>query len=165
VTFELPEGAARGVLQVVSGSDVAEIPLDLRTTSAASSVDTADVGDALSRAQVFRVSTDPVTLAGGNVSYTLDRMIARRFVNTLRIIATVRAANNGRYPWHFSSGAIRLLVDGQPLAPFDSPNAAVEPSSATSGDFLFDVPPSTRRVLLRVTEPRTDAPFDLPSPQ
>ena len=165
VTFDVPKGAARGSLQVVSGDVIAEIPLDLKTTGAASAVDSPDAGDALSRAQIARVVTHPLALTGGGVAYTLDRMIARRFVNTLRIIATVRAVNNGPYPWHFGSGAIRLLVEGQPFAPFDSPNAAVDPSSATAGDFVFDVPPSTRRVLLRVTDPRVDTPFDLSSLQ
>ena len=165
LTFDLPKEAMRGSLQVVSGQVIAEIPLDLKTTGAASSVDSSDAGDALSRAQIARVITQPLTLTDGGITYTLDRMIARRFVNTLRIIATVRAMNNGRYPWHFGSGAIRLLVDGQPFAPFDSPNAAVDPSSATAGDFIFDVAPSTRRVLLRVTDPGVDTSFDLPSPQ
>ena len=165
LTFDLPKDVARGSLQVISRDAIAEIPLDLKTTGAASSVDSPDTGDALSRAQIARVITHPLALTDGNVTYTLDRMIARRFVNTLRIIATVRAVNNGRYPWHFGSGAIRLLVDGQPFAPFDSPNAAVNASSAATGDFIFDVPPSTRRVLLRVTDPRVDRSFDLPSPR
>ncbi len=165
LTFDLPKEVARGSLQVISRDVIAEIPLDLKTTGAPSSVESPDAGDALSRAQIARVVTHPLALAGGDVTYTLDRMIARRFVNTLRIIATVRAVNNGRYPWHFGSGAIRLLVNGQSFAPFGAPNAAVDPSSTADGDFIFDVPPSTRRVLLRVTDPRVDTSFDLSSPQ
>ncbi|HUP39443.1 MAG TPA: toll/interleukin-1 receptor domain-containing protein [Vicinamibacterales bacterium] len=165
VTFDLPKEVARGSLQVISRDVIAEIPLDLKTTGAPSGVESPDVGDALSRTQIARVITHPLALTGGNVTYTLDRMIARRFVNTLRIIATVRAVNNGRYPWLFGSGAIRLLANGQSFAPFGAPNAAVDPSSAAEGDFIFDVPPSTRRVLLRVTDPRVDRWFDLPLPQ
>jgi hypothetical protein len=165
LTFDLPKGVARGSLRVLSRNVIAEIPLDLKTTGAPSSVDLPDAGDALSGAQIARVITHPLALTGGDVTYTLDRMIVRRFVNTLRIIATVRAVNNRRYPWHFGSGAIRLLVNGQSFAPFGAPNAAVDPSSAAEGDFIFDVPPSTRRVLLRVTDPRVDTSFDLPSPE
>ena len=103
----------------------AEIPLELKAVAAPSSVDNADAGDALSRAQVVRVSQDAVALGEGKeLSYTLVSMIARRFVNTLRIIATVRVANNSPYPWHFGTDAIRLLVDGRPVAPVIAPNSA-----------------------------------------
>jgi hypothetical protein len=165
LTFDLPKGVAHGSLQVISRDVIAEIPLDLKTTGEPSSVESPDAGDALSRAQIARVVTHPLALAGGDVTYTLDRMIARRFVNTLRIIATVRAVNNGRYPWHFGSGTIRLLVNDQSFAPFGAPNAAVDPSSAADGDFIFDLAPSTRRVVLRVTDAKVDTSFDLPSPQ
>ena len=165
ITFQLPAGAARGTLQVVDQNAIAEIPLDLNATNAPSVVDTADTGDALSRAHVVRVTRDPVALAAGDVGYTLDRLTARRFTNTLRIVATVRVANNGQYPWLFDSRAIRLLIDGQLFAPFESPVVAVEPSSATSGDFLFNVPPPTRRVTVRVVETKAEAAFDLPFPQ
>ena len=94
-------------------------------------------------------------------------MIARRFVNTLRIIATVRVTNSSPYPWHFGTDAIRLLVDGQPVAPVIAPNSLVAASFAMSGDYVFDAPPAVQRVVLRVTSvPGADVAFDLlpPSP-
>lgn len=163
IAFQIPAGAARGTLQVVDQNAIAEIPLDLSATNAPSVVDAADTGDALSRAHVVRVTRDPVALVAGDVAYTLDRLTARRFTNTLRIIATVRVANNGQYPWLFDSRAIRLVVEGQMFAPFESPAAVVEPSSATSGDFLFNVPPQTRRVTVRAVEPKAESAFDVPS--
>ena len=165
VSFALPAGTERGALQIVVQDAVIEIPLELKTADAPSRVDTADTGDALSRAQVVRVTTQPVPLATGDVGYTLERMIARRFTNTLRIVVTVRVANNGRYSWLFDSRVIRLLAEGQLVAPFEYPVTVVEPSSTTSGDFLFDVPRTARRVIVRVEEPKAEAAFDLPSVQ
>ena len=165
ITFQLPAGAARGTLQVVDQNAIAEIPLELNATNAPSLVDTADTGDALSRAHVVRVTREPVALVSGDIGYTLDRITARRFTNTLRIIATVRVSNNGQHPWLLDSRAIRLLIEGQLFAPFEYPVMVVEPSSATSGDFLFNVPPPTRRVTVRAVEPKAEAAFDLPSPQ
>jgi hypothetical protein len=165
ISFDIPAATERGVLQIVVQDRVIEIPLDLKITSVPSSVDTADTGDALSHAQIAAVTAKPVPIEGGDVDYTIDRIIARRFTNALRIIATVRAANNGRYQWYFGSSAIRLVVDGQPLAPFESPETVVEPSSSVSGDFQFDLPPGTRRIIVRVTEPKAEAAFELPFPQ
>jgi hypothetical protein len=165
ISFDLPAAMERGVLQIVVQDTVIEIPLDIKITNAPSSVDTVDTGDALSRAQVMAVATKPVSIEGGDVDYTLERVIARTFTNTLRIIVTVRAANNGRYQWYLGSSALRLVVDGQPLAPFDTPETVVEPSSSASGDFQFDVPSRTRRLTVRVTEPKAESAFDLPFAQ
>jgi TIR domain len=164
ITFKVPAGSALAALRVVVQGVAAEIPLELSGVDDPSRVDIADTGDALSRAQVIRVARDAVSLVDGkDVSFTLAEMIARRFVNVLRIVATIRVNNGGPYPWHFGSDAIRLVVDGQPIAPVINPNALVAASSATSGDFAFDVPPAATRVVLRVTSvPGSDRPFDLP---
>ncbi len=164
ITFDLPAGAARAALRVVGRFTTAEIPIELKAASGPSSVDNADTGDALSRAQVVPVSRDAVTLSEGKeISYTLVSMIARRFVNTLRIMATVRVANSGLYPWHFGTDAIRLLVDGRPVAPVIAPNSLLAASFTMSGDYVFDVPPAVQRVVLRVTSvPGADVAFDLP---
>ena len=108
---------------------------------------------------------DAVPLAEGReISSTLQALTARRFVNTLRIIATVRVTNNGSYPWLFGADAIRLVVGGQAILPIESPNAVVAAAAAMSGDCIFDVPPSTTRVVLRVIgQPSVDVPFDVPS--
>ena len=115
-----------------------------------------DAGDALSRAQVVRVTTG-CCRAGRWRCQLYARRDDRAPLREYALDHRDRSCGEQR-PVSlelFSSGAIRLLVAGQPLAPFDSPNAVVEPSSATAGDFIFDVPPSTRRVLLRVVEPES----------
>jgi len=165
ITFDLPAGAIRAALRVVGSYATAEIPLDLKGVATPSSVDKADPGDALARAQVVSVSRDPIALVDGKeISYTLVSMIARRFVNTLRIFATIRVANNGTYPWHFGPDAIRLLVDGHPVAAVIAPNSLVAASFATSDDYVFDAPPAVQHVVLRVTGVSgADVAFDLPS--
>jgi hypothetical protein len=164
ITFDVPAGAVRAALRVIGPSATAEIPLELGGGAAPSSVDNPDTGDALSRAQVVRVAREAVALVDGKeISYTLVSMIARRFVNALRIIATVRVANRGPYPWHFGADAIRLLVDGQPVAPVIAPNSLAAAAFTMSGDYVFDVPPAVQRVVLRVTSvPGADVAFDLP---
>jgi TIR domain len=163
VTFDLPEGAARGTLQVVAQSVTAEIPLDLETTDLPSSVENPDSGDALSRAHVVRITTDAVALVKGkDFSYTLERLVARRFVNTVRVIATIRVSNHGPYSWYFGPDAIRIVIDGQPLVASTWPDVLVPGASAMTGDFVFDAPPSTARVTLRVAAPQAEMAFDLP---
>jgi TIR domain len=162
IAFELPAGTARGTLQLVAQNVIAEIPLDLTTTDAPSGVDKVDAGDALSRAQVARVTTDAVPLAKGqDFSYTLERLVARRFVNTLRVIATIRVSNHGPYPWYFGPDAIRIAIDGQPLIASTWPDVLVPGVSAMTGDFVFDTPPSTARITLRVAAPQAEMAFDL----
>jgi hypothetical protein len=81
-------------------------------------------------------------LSGPEGSFTLVSAIARRFVNSLRVIASVRMLNKGRYPALFSSGAVRLLADGQPTAPWKAPSDAVNFDTMSTSDFVFDVAPA-----------------------
>ena len=98
-----------------------------------------------------------------NPPETVTRATIRRFVNALRIIVNIRMTNRGQFPRYFGGSAFRVLVDGQATAPVDGPNEAVASNSDASGDFVFDVPPATRHVILRVIEGSTaDVPLDLP---
>jgi hypothetical protein len=164
VRFDVPAGIARAVLQVAGTSRVAELPLDLITTGL-SEVDRVDPGDALSRAQVVRLVRDAQPLVGGReITSTLSALTARRFVNTLRIIAAVRVTNNSSYPWLFGADAIRLVVEGQAIAPVEFPSDVVAAAASMSGDFTFDAPPSTTRGALRATgPPQVDVPFEVVS--
>ena len=164
VTFEVPSAATEATLRVMSGDDTAEVPLDLRPTGASPTVDTMDTSDALSRAIVAPLvqSARPVG-SGKEVSYTLASATARRFANTLRIFLDVRMTNHGRYPSAFSADAIRLLADGQLTPPFEGPNDVVQPEATAAGTYVFDIPPSVRRIVLRLTaEPRVELALDLP---
>jgi hypothetical protein len=165
VTFAVPPDADRAMLQIAGRGPEAAIPLDITNAGGTSSVDIADSGDALSRAQVFRIVREPITLvARKSINYDLVSMTGRRFVNAIRIIATIRAQNRGRYPWAFGSDALRVLSDGQLLAPYESPNIAIDGLSSGVGDFIFDLPPSARRIVLQVPSvPGAAMPFDLPA--
>ena len=164
--FPIPVGTAEATLEIANQDAVARIPLDLRPSGAASRVDTPDSGDALSRADVVRLTTDATALTSGKgVRYTLVSLTVRRFVNVLRIVADIRFVNTGPYPAHFSRDALRVIVDNQPIAPFDGPNQAVDGDSTANGAYVVDVPPSTRHFGLRVSgAPAAPLRFDVPGP-
>jgi hypothetical protein len=75
----------------------------------------------------------------------------RRFANTIRIIVTVRIANSGRYSRSSGDLVLRLAHGGDVSAPVAAPNDVIEAASTASGDSVFEVPPTTREVVLRAT--------------
>ena len=104
-------------------------------------------------------------IAGTEIGYTLTGATARRFVNALRLVLNFRVSNRSPYPRFFGTSSVRLLVDGQATAPVDGSNQGVASNSEASADVIFDVPPSARTLILRVTEPGSmaEVPLDLPS--
>jgi hypothetical protein len=165
VRFDLPAKTTDAVLRVIGQDGVAELPLDLRSIGTPSDVDKPDTTDALSRAVFVRVTREPRPLVTGKpVDYTLVSATMRRFVNTLRVVATVRVANHGRYPFLFGTDVIRLVVDGQATAPTRGPSEAVSSDTTASADFVFDLPPSVGKVSLVVQgESTADVPLELPA--
>jgi hypothetical protein len=151
VTFDVPREGSGALLQVSSAYRTAELPIDLTPKNSDSQVDIEDAGEPRSGARVFQLITNPRTLVTGKeISYTLVSASARRFVNTLRIVVNLRMTNQGRYPALFGFDAARLLVAGQPTAPSRGPNEVVAADASATGEFVFDVPPATSRVGLRV---------------
>jgi hypothetical protein len=166
IRFQLPTETREAVLKVRIQAAAADLPLNLSSTGAPAETDRADTGDALSRAILAPLVSEPRPLiAGTEIGYTLTRATTRRFVNALRIVFTVRMTNRNQFPLYFGSSAFRLLVDGQAAAPVDGPNQAVASNADASADVVFDVPPSTRTVMLRVSDRGSTAevPFDLSS--
>jgi TIR domain-containing protein len=166
IRFQLPAGTREAVLRVRIQAATAELPLDLSSTGRPAETDRADTGDALSRAILAPLVSEPRPLvAVTEIEYSLTRATARRFVNALRIVVNIRMTNRSQIPRYFGSSGFRLLVDGQATAPVDGPNLGVASNSNASGDVTFDVPPSARTVILRVTEQGAvaEVPFDLPS--
>jgi hypothetical protein len=164
VAFQVPDDSTSVVLRVLGMGMPAELSLDLHPTDAASSVDSVDTRDPLARAEVITLTRDARPIGGGNeISYTLTSATARRFVNTLRIVANLRVTNNSRYPMLFGSGTARLIADGQATAPIEAPNEAVAGNATAAGAFVFDLPPATRKAALRVIgESPAELPLDLP---
>ena len=58
---------------------------------------------------------------------------------------------------------LRLLADNQLLAPFREPNEILQPATDQSVDYVFDLPASVTRVVLRanVRESTAELPLDL----
>jgi hypothetical protein len=151
VTFDIPREGTAAVLQVSSANRTAELPIDLTPKNSDSVVDLDNTGDPQSGARVLQLVQDPrPVVTGKEIGYTLVSASARRFVNALRIVVNLRMTNQGRYPALFGSDAARLLVNGQPTAPSRGPNEVVAADASATGEFVFDVPPSTRRAGLRV---------------
>ena len=167
IRFQLPTATRKAVLKVrIQAAATAELPLDLSSTGRPAETDLPDTGDALSRAILATIISAPRPLiAGTDVAYTLTRATTRRFVNALRIVVNVRMTNRSRSPRYFGGSAFRLLADGQATAPVDGPNQVVASDADASGDVVFDVPPSTRTAILRVTDGGSTAEvsFALPS--
>jgi hypothetical protein len=166
IRFKLPAEAPAAVLRVQIQSATAELPLDLSATGRPAESDRPDTGDALSRAILAPLVDEPRPVIGGRqIGYTLTKATARRFVNAIRIIVNIRMTNRSHIPRAFQSSGFRLLVDGQATAPVDGPNLAVAANSDASADVVFDVPPSARTVMLRVTEEGSvaEVPLDLSS--
>ena len=167
VRFDVPAGANSAVLKVrlLSGG-TAEVPLDLRPTGGEGETDRPDTRDARSQAILAALVREPRVLASGKeIAYTLRSATARRFVNAIRIVFDVHVANRGVSPIAFVGGSFRLVVDGQLMGPVDGPSQVVASNSDGSGDVVFDVPLSTQRMQLRVTDPNTtgEVALDLPS--
>lgn len=144
ITFEAPASARKAVLQVVQQTDIAEVPLDLSHTRAPMADEKAEVPDSLSQAIFRALLKEPRPLVSSSeINVTLVRVTLRRFVNKLRVVAAARIANNGRYPVATSVLTMRLVVEGDVLAPVDAPVIVIDSSATGSVDYVFEVPPST----------------------
>jgi hypothetical protein len=165
ISFELPADVRTADVRVLLPEGASDLRLDLKSIGTTSQVEKPDTSDALSRAVLARLVRDAtVVLSDAQGSYTLVSATARRFVNSLRVIATVRMLNKGRYPALFGSGAVRLIADGQPTAPWKAPSDAVNFDTTSTSDFVFDVAPSVQKVsLLFKGNTTAEIPLQLPS--
>jgi len=165
ISFELPADVRTAALRVLLPEGASDLRLDLKSIGTTSEVEKLDTSDALSRSVVARLVRDAtVVLSDAQGSYTLVSATARRFVNSLRVIASVRMLNKGRYPALFGSGAVRLIADGQPTAPWKAPSDAVNFDTTSTADFVFDVAPSVQKVsLLFKGNTTAEIPLQLPS--
>jgi hypothetical protein len=154
VSFEVPAGTGKAALRVdAQGDPPGTLPLDLSTTGRGVVPEDTAVGEPLAHAVLTRLAQDDQPLVSNrSVSLTLAGVTSRRFVNTLRVIFAIRMNNLQNYMQHFGSEGVRVLVNGLPTAPVDSPNETVAGgSSSPLRDFVFDLPTSTERVILRAT--------------
>jgi hypothetical protein len=102
-------------------------------------------------------------VADGDFAVTLQSVTTRRFSNTIRVIATARLTNRGRFPLHSGALTLRLLSGDEISAPVRDPNAVIQPNAAVSGEYVLEAPPTTIRVVLRGTvgNETAEVPFDI----
>jgi len=76
----------------------------------------------------------------------------------------VRYTNGGRYPSNFWSSSYRLIVADVPRAPTNLLDEVVPADSSKDGEVIFEVPASTKDVVLQISsgEERSRLPFKLP---
>jgi hypothetical protein len=152
VSFTMPTRPGPAVLSVIEGDRVAEIPLDLSVTTRPAEDEKADAGDALSRAIIRPLVSEPrVLVRDRGMSVSIERGSSRRFVNVLRLSFWLRFTNSGRYAAGSSEAVLRLQAGDQLLAPVTAPSLVIEPHSNATADVEFEVPPTTARVVLRGT--------------
>ncbi len=150
VAFRIPPQTRTVVLRIVRNKDTAEIPLDVSPTGRPPVDERAEIADSLAQAQVLPVVREPAPLLdAGDVGATLLRASSRRFANTLRLILSIRIANDGRYPVHSGAVTMRVAAAGDLLAPNEFPNEVIDPMSTISPTVVFDLPPTTTSAVLR----------------
>jgi hypothetical protein len=165
VSFEVPARTGKVALRVESqGDPPGTLQLDLSATDRRVVPDDAARAPS-AHAVITRIAQGNQPLVSNrSVSYTLASVTTRRFVNALWVIFAIRMNNLQNYMQHFGSDDVRVLVDGLPTAPIDGPNETVAGgSSSPLRDFVFDVPRSTERVVLRATldDAVSEKPFSL----
>jgi hypothetical protein len=106
-----------------------------------------------------------VRLAGGDAVITiLSAEIEPVDLERRSLKFGVRYMNGGRYPSNFWSSSYRLIVADVPRAPINSLNEVVAPDSAMEGEVIFEVPVSTKDVVLQISsgDEKSRIPFKLP---
>jgi len=108
---------------------------------------------------------NPIKLAGGDAVITiLFAEIEPIDLERRSLKFSVRYMNGGRYPSNFWSSSYRLIVADVPRAPTNLLDEVVEADSAKEGKVIFEVPVSTKDVVLQISsgDERSHIPFKLP---
>lgn len=89
---------------------------------------------------------------GNPLIYTLlSSRVENRNTGKLIITFTIRMTNKGDSFGFFEQRSFRLIVDGVSRAPISGIETKVSARSAAEGDILFDLPETTKSLLLEVT--------------
>ena len=152
VIFTLPNRLGPAVLRVIAGERIGEIPLDLSPSSRPAEDEKADAGDALSRAIVRPVVSEPKVLVNADdFAVTVTSGTSRRFANVVRVRFRMRYAYGGPYSAYTGTAVLRMAAGDQVVAPIVEPGTVIAARSTTAGDVEFEVPSDTKRVVLRGT--------------
>jgi hypothetical protein len=80
----------------------------------------------------------------------LKAELLARNADTKLLKVRVRVLNEDRYPMNFWGDSFRLVIDGAPRQPDQSPNEVLPPNAAQDADLIFAVPREVQRVKLRL---------------
>ena len=162
IAFRFPRQTRQATLQIISGRNVASIPLDLTPTGRAPVDEQAEIADSMSQAireSVVKAPAPLLSIEGLTVS--LDRASTRRFANALRLTLSVRVANSR--PGAFFGGHIvmRVAVGDMLIVPIEWPFGALDRQSTTVESISFDLPTTATEAVIKTTIDNDSASFPL----
>ena len=162
VAFRVPRQARKATLQIVSGRNIASIPIDLTPTGRPPLDEQAEIADSLSQAIRESVVKEAAPLLSADgLTVTLDRASTRRFANALRLVLSVRVVNNGTGPVFAGNIVMRVAVGDSIIVPVEWPFGALDRQSMSTETVNFDLPTTTTEATIRTTIGTQSAQFPL----
>jgi hypothetical protein len=167
IEFEVPTGTRNADLIVSPGLDDATIPLDLTPIPGPVETEVRDTSDALSRAVIIPIPRDPrrlLTVRGAD--YTLTSVGARRFINAIRLMVSIRLTNSSTTATELDSNDFEVEIPGRRIVAYARRSQFVERGESATLDLPFQFAPGTIEATLRATVDGRSAAvrFDLPPP-
>ena len=152
VAFRVPRQARKATLQIVSGRNIASIPIDLTPTGRPPVDEQAEIADSLSQAirEAVVKEAAPLLTADG-LTVTLDRASTRRFANALRLVLSIRVVNNGTGPVFGGNIVMRVAVGDAIVVPVEWPFGSIDRQSTSVETVNFDLPTTTTEATIRTT--------------
>jgi hypothetical protein len=152
VRFDVPSAPHKATLRISSGDRSGEVPLDLSGNGRPAQHEQQDASDALSRATLTTVLDSPQMLVrGGEASASVLRITSRRFANAQRLRLDIQWNSEGRYPVGTFDLVLRLIANGETLAPVSAPSQAIAGGATYRDTVVFDVGPDVRQVVLKAS--------------
>jgi len=152
ISFRFPRQRRLATLQIRSGRNVAEIPIDLTPTGRAPVDEQAEIADSMSQAIRESVLKEPVPLLTADaLTVTLERASTRRFANSLRLILSIRVANSGTGAFFGGHIVMRVAVGDVLIVPIEWPFGALDRQSTTVETVSFDLPTTTTEAVIKTT--------------
>jgi len=152
VAFRIPRQTRNATLQIVSGRNIASIPIDLTPTGRPPVDEQAEIADSLSQAIRRPVVQEAAPLLSADgLTVTLDRAYSRLFANALRLILSIRVVNTGSGPIFAGNVVMRVAVGDVTIVPIDWPFGAIDGQATSIETVEFDLPTTTTEATIRTT--------------
>ena len=152
IAFRFPRQTRQATLQIISGRNVASIPLDLTPTGRAPVDEQAEIADSMSQAIRESVVKEPAPLLSiEGLTVSLDRASTRRFANALRLTLSVRVANSRTGAFFGGHIVMRVAVGDMLIVPIEWPFGALDRQSTTVENVSFDLPTNATEAVIKTT--------------